>query len=138
MAASSPESTLEIVQLEVGLLQNFCEVIGCPQAREAALVDPAFEVDRLLRVAEERDWTVTTILLTHTHDDHIAGLDEPPLHLLLGHDVLAAFREKLNELSANVDAWESVTKDVNLPPGGPANGGEPGTRDDDAPSDRER
>ncbi len=67
---------LEIVQLEVGLLQNFCEVIGCPATGQAALVDPAFEVDRLLRAAEARGWTVTTILLTHTHDDHIAGLDE--------------------------------------------------------------
>lgn len=68
--------TLEIVQLEVGLLQNFCEVIGCPKTGKAALVDPAFEVDRLLRVASERGWAVETILLTHTHDDHIAGLDE--------------------------------------------------------------
>lgn len=67
---------LEIVQIEVGLLQNFCEVIGCPQTREAALVDPAFEVDRLLRACADRSWRVTTILLTHTHDDHIAGLDE--------------------------------------------------------------
>jgi glyoxylase-like metal-dependent hydrolase (beta-lactamase superfamily II) len=66
----------EIVQLEVGLLQNFCEVIGCPETGEAALVDPAFEVDRLLRAADERGWKVTTILITHTHDDHIAGLDE--------------------------------------------------------------
>lgn len=67
---------LEIVQIEVGLLQNFCEVIGCPQTGEAALVDPAFEVDRLLRACADRCWRVTTILLTHTHDDHIAGLDE--------------------------------------------------------------
>ncbi|MEM7156889.1 MAG: MBL fold metallo-hydrolase [Myxococcota bacterium] len=68
--------TAEIVQLEVGLLQNFCEVIGCVETKQAALVDPAFEVDRLLRAAAERDWTITTILLTHTHDDHVAGLDE--------------------------------------------------------------
>lgn len=69
-------SALEIVQLEVGLLRNFCEVIGCPRTKEAVLVDPAFEVDRLLRVALERGWTVSTIVLTHTHDDHVAGLDE--------------------------------------------------------------
>ncbi len=67
---------LEVVQLEVGLLQNFCEVIGCPRTGEAALVDPAFEVDRLLKVARDKGWTITTILLTHTHDDHVAGLDE--------------------------------------------------------------
>lgn len=68
--------SLEIVQIEVGLLQNFCEVIGCPITGEAALVDPAFEVDRLLAAARVRGWRVTTILLTHTHDDHVAGLDE--------------------------------------------------------------
>ena len=32
-------SALEIVQVEVGLLQNFCEVIGCPVTGRAALVD---------------------------------------------------------------------------------------------------
>jgi len=70
------QAPLEIVQLEVGLLQNFCEVIGCPQTGEAALVDPAFEVDRLLRESARRGWKITTIFLTHTHDDHVAGLDE--------------------------------------------------------------
>lgn len=69
-------SVLEILQIEVGLLQNFCEVIGCPETGEAALVDPAFEIDVLLRAAHARGFTVTTILLTHTHDDHVAGLDE--------------------------------------------------------------
>lgn len=69
-------ASLEIVQLEVGLLQNFCEVIGCPVTGAAALVDPAFEVDRLLAVVERKGWHVTTILLTHGHDDHVAGLDE--------------------------------------------------------------
>lgn len=69
-------TALEIVQEEVGLLQNFCEVIGCPETRTAALVDPAFEVDRLIKIAKERDWEISTILITHTHDDHIAGLDE--------------------------------------------------------------
>ncbi|ACY16608.1 hydroxyacylglutathione hydrolase family protein [Haliangium ochraceum] len=73
---ASEDATLEIVQMEVGLLQNFCEVIGCPATGEAAFVDPAFEVDRLLAAAEQRGWKVTSILLTHTHDDHIAGLDE--------------------------------------------------------------
>jgi NAD(P)-dependent dehydrogenase (short-subunit alcohol dehydrogenase family) len=42
----------------------------------------------------------------------IAALDDPPLHLLLGNDVLAAFREKLAGLSASIDAWQETTKDV--------------------------
>jgi NAD(P)-dependent dehydrogenase (short-subunit alcohol dehydrogenase family) len=45
----------------------------------------------------------------------VAGLDDPPLHLLLGHDVLAATREKLVAMAASIDEWEAVTLDVNLP-----------------------
>ena len=45
----------------------------------------------------------------------VTELEEPPLHLLLGHDVLQAFRQKLADLSASIEQWESVTKDVNFP-----------------------
>ena len=44
----------------------------------------------------------------------VAGLDEPPLRLLLGRDVLAAVREKIADLTASIDHWESVTKNVNF------------------------
>jgi hypothetical protein len=42
----------------------------------------------------------------------LAGLDDPPLRLLLGSDVLAATRQKLAEMSASIDEWEAVTLDV--------------------------
>ena len=42
----------------------------------------------------------------------LAGLDDPPLRLLLGSDVLAATRQKLAEMSASIDEWERVTLDV--------------------------
>jgi NAD(P)-dependent dehydrogenase (short-subunit alcohol dehydrogenase family) len=45
----------------------------------------------------------------------VTELDNPPLHLLLGQDVLNAFRQKLEEWSASIDEWEAVTKDVNFP-----------------------
>jgi NAD(P)-dependent dehydrogenase (short-subunit alcohol dehydrogenase family) len=45
----------------------------------------------------------------------VVGLDEPPLRLLLGRDVLAAVREKIADLTASIDQWESVTKNVNFP-----------------------
>jgi len=45
----------------------------------------------------------------------VAEHSDPPLHLLLGRDVLAAFRQKLADWQANLDAWEAVTVDVNFP-----------------------
>jgi len=64
----------EVVQIEVGLLQNFCEILYCPETRAAAIVDPAWEVDRLLREAERLDLKVQLALITHTHEDHIEGV----------------------------------------------------------------
>jgi glyoxylase-like metal-dependent hydrolase (beta-lactamase superfamily II) len=61
--------------MEVGLLQNFCEILFCPETHEAAIVDPAWEVDRLLAEVERRNLKVTTALITHTHNDHIEGVD---------------------------------------------------------------
>ena len=66
----------EVVQIEVGLLQNFCEILFCPETRAAAIVDPAWEVDRLLREVEARGLRVTHALITHTHEDHVEGVGE--------------------------------------------------------------
>jgi NAD(P)-dependent dehydrogenase (short-subunit alcohol dehydrogenase family) len=45
----------------------------------------------------------------------LAGHEDPPLHLLLGEDVLNAFREKLKDWQNLLDEWEGVTRDVNFP-----------------------
>src|SRR5215831_1795630 len=66
----------EVVQIEVGLLQNFCEILFCPETRAAAIVDPAWEADRLLRECDARGLRVTHALITHTHEDHIEGVEE--------------------------------------------------------------
>jgi len=47
----------------------------------------------------------------------LANMEDPPLHLLLGEDVLNAFRKKLDDWRSLIDEWEAVTRDVNFPPG---------------------
>jgi glyoxylase-like metal-dependent hydrolase (beta-lactamase superfamily II) len=66
---------LEVLQVEVGLLDNFSTFLAAPSGA-AAIVDPGFEADRLLRIAAERGWRIETILVTHSHDDHVAAIDE--------------------------------------------------------------
>jgi NAD(P)-dependent dehydrogenase (short-subunit alcohol dehydrogenase family) len=46
----------------------------------------------------------------------VSEMAEPPLHLLLGHDVYKAYREKLTALLASIEEWKEVTLDVNFPP----------------------
>jgi NAD(P)-dependent dehydrogenase (short-subunit alcohol dehydrogenase family) len=45
----------------------------------------------------------------------VTTLNEPPLRLLLGRDVLKAMRDKISAMSASIDEWKAVTKDVNFP-----------------------
>ena len=55
----------------------------------------------------------------------VTTLDEPPLRLLLGRDVLKAVRDKLAAFSASIDEWEAVTKDVNFPKDATDDDGQP-------------
>ena len=47
------------------------------------------------------------VLMVSEHPD-------PPLHLLLGHDVYKAYREKLRGLMESVEEWKAITLDVNF------------------------
>jgi glyoxylase-like metal-dependent hydrolase (beta-lactamase superfamily II)/rhodanese-related sulfurtransferase len=48
-------------------------LIGDQEAGEAVLVDPVFDVDRLLAEAERAGVRVARVLETHTHADHLSG-----------------------------------------------------------------
>lgn len=63
-------------QLLLGPMQNFVYLVGCARTREALVVDPAWEVDAIVRAAEESDLRITTAVATHRHGDHVNGLPE--------------------------------------------------------------
>lgn len=46
------------------------------ESRHGFLIDPGAEADRLLKIIDERDWTIEKILLTHGHFDHIGAVNE--------------------------------------------------------------
>jgi hydroxyacylglutathione hydrolase len=49
-------------------------VLGCPETRDAVVIDPGDEVDQLLKVIEGERLRATCILLTHAHVDHVTGV----------------------------------------------------------------
>jgi hydroxyacylglutathione hydrolase len=66
-----------LVILEVAAVPPFLKngfVIGCEETREGAIIDPGDEVEDLLAAAARHRLTITQILLTHAHLDHITGV----------------------------------------------------------------
>ena len=63
---------LEHAAVEPFLKNGF--VIGCEETREGVIIDPGDEVDQLLDAARRHRLTITGILLTHAHLDHVTGV----------------------------------------------------------------
>jgi hydroxyacylglutathione hydrolase len=60
--------------LPVGMLQCNCHIVGDPESREAIVIDPGDDADRILELIERHRLKVTAIAVTHTHIDHVIGL----------------------------------------------------------------
>lgn len=56
--------------------QQNCSIIWCDKTRDAAVVDPGGDVEKLLQKIKELDVNVSQILLTHGHRDHVGGTIE--------------------------------------------------------------
>jgi len=69
-------SRLLIRQYEIGPLNNFLYLLGDPETKEMAIVDPAWDVDFLSQEAKRLGYKITKVFLTHAHPDHINGLDK--------------------------------------------------------------
>ncbi len=52
--------------------RNFNYLIACPDTGDALAIDP-LDYKKCLKVAADRGWTITQILNTHEHGDHIGG-----------------------------------------------------------------
>src|SRR3954451_13288764 len=59
--------------LPVGMLQCNCSVFGDESTRQAMVVDPGDEIESILQVLARHGLTVTAIVITHAHIDHIGG-----------------------------------------------------------------
>ncbi len=71
----SDTPSYSIHTLELGPMQNLVYLIHDRATDTGAIVDPAWEVDRICALAESQDVRITDVLLTHSHHDHVNGVE---------------------------------------------------------------
>ena len=69
------DSTTRIHALELGPMENFIYLIEDVATRQAAVVDPAWDVAAIIARANQLELRISDILLTHSHHDHINGIE---------------------------------------------------------------
>jgi hydroxyacylglutathione hydrolase len=62
-----------IKQIRVGSMDVFSYLIGCEKTREAMVIDPGGDVERIAAAAESEGLNIKAIFNTHNHWDHTCG-----------------------------------------------------------------
>ena len=65
---------MDVRTFTVGPVQENCHIARRDGAREAIVIDPGEEADRLLEAIEALELEVAAILITHTHFDHVGAV----------------------------------------------------------------
>lgn len=50
-----------------------CYIIGCPRTRQAVVIDPGGDAERILQILSEQGFELKAVVNTHGHFDHIGG-----------------------------------------------------------------
>jgi hydroxyacylglutathione hydrolase len=67
------DNRLYFKQIEIGPMQNYVYLIGSTETRKAAVVDAAWDINEIVRIAAQDEMEITRALVTHTHPDHVGG-----------------------------------------------------------------
>lgn len=77
---TSSTTTFEIHPFEIGTMENFVYIIHDNSTHQAAVVDPCWDMSKVLRFCDDHHLQITRVLLTHSHYDHVNHLDELLAH----------------------------------------------------------
>ncbi len=67
------EDLLIIRKLEVGPIMANCYIVGCEETKQAAVIDPGDDADRILMTLAEAELKAKYLINTHGHFDHVGA-----------------------------------------------------------------
>ena len=104
-----------IKDLTVGPIMANCFILGCKDTKEAVVIDPGDEADKILMSLAESALTVKYIINTHGHFDHVSA--NKRMKEVTGADLLihALDAPMLSQLSTAASAW-GFSSDNSPPP----------------------
>lgn len=102
------EQSFRVHAMELGPMENFVYLVEDVATRRCAVVDPAWEVERIIGRARELGLDITDILLTHSHHDHINGIE----------GVLEHANAEVHLLKPEYDFWQHELDKPSLHHGG--------------------
>ncbi|MFZ0243521.1 MAG: MBL fold metallo-hydrolase [Desulfobacterales bacterium] len=104
-----------IESLTVGPIQANCYILGCKETKDAVVIDPGDEADRILMTLARSGLTLRYIINTHGHFDHVGAnkrLKGATGAAILIHRLDAPM---LNQLAASAAAWGMSAEDSPAP-----------------------
>jgi hydroxyacylglutathione hydrolase len=65
-----------VLQIAVGQMANFTYIVADEENGEAAVIDPSWDLDKLIQTLKKNNWRAKYIINTHTHFDHVIGNEQ--------------------------------------------------------------
>jgi glyoxylase-like metal-dependent hydrolase (beta-lactamase superfamily II) len=67
---------MKVYQISVGPMQNFSYIVEDESTQECIVIDPSWDLDKIIQIIEEQNLNPKYIVNTHWHDDHTRGNEE--------------------------------------------------------------
>jgi hydroxyacylglutathione hydrolase len=73
----SPDTRAMVIEtLAVGSFAANCYIVGSSAAKQGMIIDPGAEAETILKTVRQAGLSISTIVITHAHVDHVGALRE--------------------------------------------------------------